>query len=539
MIDKIARKLVQLGFLGLFLYPFVPVVYRRLTNNPAPVVLSWLLPWDPLLLLASLPRLGQTALVLGAPLLLLALTLVGGRFFCGWVCPLGTVFDLVRPLSPWRPRGRARRPQSRLGRVLTLPNGNSYLKYYLAVAALALSLVSLKLVGLFDPLVLFNRVATVAISNAFALRSRGLDPYLGASFLFLGLIALELWRPRFWCRHLCPQGALLGWLSRRTLLNRRVSDACNHCGLCRAACAMNAIPHEPHDTNYQECVFCLACEAACPERAISFCFGPLAWAQWRAKPPERWPLQQLRYRRALQWVQNAAGEEPSKKPAAGVSAAPPGWPVYPGTYERAECSRAERILGLKVGRRGLAGGLLAGAGALALGPAARLLPGKKLLRPPGALPEKEFLAECIVCQECIRVCPAHSLRPALLEGGVGALGTPYLVPREGGCLMQETCGHLCAAACPVGAIQPIPKDKMRIGLAQVDRRACLAWDQAARCLVCVEACPAEAAVAHQGRVVVDASKCTGCGICEQVCPVEGSAIHVTTENEARYRRGEA
>lgn len=538
MIDKTARKLVQLGFLGLFLYPSLPVVYRRLTYRPAPVVPSWLLPWDPLLLLASLPRLGQTALVLGAPLLLLALTFVGGRFFCGWVCPLGTVFDLVRPLSPWRWRGRTRRPQSRLGRALTLPNGNSYLKYYLAVAVLALSLLSLKLVGLLDPLVLFHRSVTVAVSDAFALRTRALDLYLGISFLFLGLIILELWRPRFWCRHLCPQGALLGWFSRWTLLNRKVSDACNHCALCRGACAMNAIPHEPHDTDYQECVFCLECEAACPERAITFGFGPLAWAQWRAKPPEVRPLHQLRYRRALSWVRSALGSELAEDEAATMPAVQARWPVYLGTYERAQRSKTERILGLKVGRRGLAGGLMAGMGALALSPALRLLPSTRLIRPPGALPEEEFLAACIVCQECIRVCPAHSLKPALLEGGVRSLGTPYLVPREGGCLLQGTCGHLCAQVCPVGAIQPIPQGKMRIGLAQVDRRTCLAWDQGARCLVCVEACPAEAAIPHQGRVVVDPSKCTGCGVCEQVCPVAGSAIHVTLENEARYRPGD-
>jgi formate hydrogenlyase subunit 6/NADH:ubiquinone oxidoreductase subunit I len=92
--------------------------------------------------------------------------------------------------------------------------------------------------------------------------------------------------------------------------------------------------------------------------------------------------------------------------------------------------------------------------------------------------------------------------------------------------------------CPVGAIQAISKEQMRLGLAQVDRRACLAWDQGARCLVCVEGCPTGAAVPHQGRVTVDPLKCTGCGICEQVCPVAGGAIHVTLENEVRVRRGE-
>lgn len=270
---------------------------------------------------------------------------------------------------------------------------------------------------------------------------------------------------------------------------------------------MNAIPREAHDTDYRECHFCLACEAACPQRAISFGFGPLAWAQWKAT--------------------RAKGATASGKPR-----------IFHGAYVPAERSRAERILGLRVSRRGLVGAVAAGVAPLALWPALRLAPAKALIRPPGALPEEEFLATCILCQECIRVCPTHGLQAAGLEGGLRALGTPHLVPRKGSCQLHNNCANLCARACPVAAIQVIPPQKMRLGLAWVDRRACLAWDQGARCLVCVEGCPTGAAVPHQGRVTVNPLKCTGCGICEQVCPVAGGAIHVTLENEVRVRRGE-
>ena len=514
MIDKIARKVVQIAFLAIFLYPFALLVYRRLTYHEAPLVMSLLLAWDPLLFLSRLPRAGQSALVVGAPLLLVALTLVGGRFFCGWVCPLGTLLDIIRPLSLWRWRSRRRRPSGALERRLTLSGGNSYLKYYLGVAALALSLLSLKLVGLLDPLVLFHRAATVIVTDYLALRNPGFDLYLAVSLLFLAVLGLELWRPRFWCRHLCPQGALLGWLSRWTLLNRRVSQACNYCGRCREVCPMNAIPKETHDTNYQECHFCLACEAACPQRAISFGFGALAWARWQVRRPAG--------------TGSATAAVGTGKPRA-----------FPGEYVRAEPSRSERVLGLRVGRRGLVGGLVAGLGSLAVWPALRLAPERRLVRPPGALPEEEFLATCILCQECIRVCPTRGLKPAFLEGGLRALGTPKVVAREGGCQLNRSCPNLCARACPVGAIQIIPPEKMRLGLARVDLRACLAWDQGLRCLVCVEACPTQAATPHHGRVTVDPLKCSGCGICERACPVPGSAIHVTLENEVRYRRGEA
>lgn len=536
MVDKIARKVVQLSFLALFLYPFVPTLHGRLTYGEVPVVTSWLLPWDPLLTLSRLPRLGQEVLYVGAPLLLAALTWVTGRTFCGWVCPLGTLTDLVRPLFLWR--WRRRRPAG-APRLLCAPWGNSYVKYLVLLAALVMSFSSLKLIGLVDPLVVFHRAATVVAEDFLELGRRGFDLYLAVSFLFLGILILEAAGPRFWCRHLCPLGALLGWLSRWSLLNRRVSAACNHCGRCREACVMNAIPREAHDTNYQECHFCLACERACPEKAVSFGFGPLAWAQWKAKPAQTRSLHQLRYQRALAWVGGRLRRKPQDDSTGGppVKRYPKGH-VYPGLYVPAQRSGVERVLGLKIGRRGMLGGALFGVASLALWPAWRRAPARGLIRPPGALPEEEFLATCILCQECIRVCPTRGLKPALLEGGLRAVGTPHLVPLAGACQLMRGCDNLCARVCPVNAIQIIPREKMRLGLAKVEPRLCLAWDQGLRCMVCAEACPTEAAVARQGRLTVNPLKCTGCGICERSCPVVGSAIHVTLENEVRYRRGE-
>jgi ferredoxin len=155
------------------------------------------------------------------------------------------------------------------------------------------------------------------------------------------------------------------------------------------------------------------------------------------------------------------------------------------------------------------------------------------VRPPGSLPEAEFVSTCIVCQECVRVCPTNGLQPAFLEAGIGAVGTPYLAPRKGGCLLNRSCPNLCAKVCPVGAIVEIDQAKMRVGLAKVERDRCLAWAQGVKCLVCVEACPTDAATPHQGRVFVNPQKCSGCGICEQACPVVDSAIHVTLEQEVR------
>ena len=96
----------------------------------------------------------------------------------------------------------------------------------------------------------------------------------------VGIFALSLKTPRFWCRYLCPAGAILALLSLRPLLiRRRVSDQCTSCGLCRK------VPHgchryeDPHATDSSECIICRRCSHVCPERAIRFAVGKGAFVQ--------------------------------------------------------------------------------------------------------------------------------------------------------------------------------------------------------------------------------------------------------------------
>ena len=82
---------------------------------------------------------------------------------------------------------------------------------------------------------------------------------------------------------------------------------------------------------------------------------------------------------------------------------------------------------------------------------------ERLLRPPGALDEPDFLSRCIRCGECMKVCPNNSLQPTLVEAGLEGLWTPTLVPRIGYC--EPSC-VLCSEVCPTGAIWQItPKEK--------------------------------------------------------------------------------
>jgi MauM/NapG family ferredoxin protein len=476
---SIGRRLVQFGFLLLFLFPWLPVIYSRVYGKDTPVFTSWLLPFDVLLNTAKALHGDLLWVIPGTVLFILTFSFVFGRAFCGWICPLGTLLDWIRSLAFWQ-KGNQKHPSTR----------NSRIRFSILAGVIAASFVSIQFLGWFDPLIIFNRAASAIISNLLLADSISLRllPF-SISILFLAIIALETIRPRFWCRNLCPFGALISLPAHFSLLNRQVTNACSYCGNCRKVCPMNAICAEPHETRYSDCTFCLDCESICPNQGIQFGFGQLALSKWQRKERQTAPTTKS---------------------------------IPQGSY-----CQPKYLSAIRISRRQVLESLTVGAAGLAAAPfiaKTQIAPG--LIRPPGALPEVQFTQTCVTCQECIRVCPSRALRPALLEGGLASIGTPYLAPRQGACSFNPSCPQLCAQVCPVGAIRSIPVAKMRTGVAKVDHSACLAWDQGVKCLVCVEACLSDAAKSLNGKIIVDAAKCTGCGRCESGCPVAGSAIRV-------------
>ncbi|MGE5503566.1 MAG: ferredoxin-type protein NapG [Actinomycetota bacterium] len=160
------------------------------------------------------------------------------------------------------------------------------------------------------------------------------------------------------------------------------------------------------------------------------------------------------------------------------------------------------------------------------------------LRPPGALPEAEFLSACVRCGLCVRDCPYDTLK--LAEPGDGApIGTPYYTARKVPCEMCERIP--CAAACPTGALDHKLADirDARMGVAVlVGHETCLNY-LGLRCDVCYRVCPllGEAItleIHHNERTgkhamfipTVHSDKCTGCGKCEKACVLDEAAIKV-------------
>jgi ferredoxin len=159
-------------------------------------------------------------------------------------------------------------------------------------------------------------------------------------------------------------------------------------------------------------------------------------------------------------------------------------------------------------------------------------PSKRLLRPPGAIPENDFQDRCIRCGSCIAVCLTKTLTPSFFESGFNGIFTPKLVPQNAEC--DEYCNK-CTTACPTQAIKNLPlnvKRNFKIGTASIAQDRCIAWHDNRLCLICQEYCPylAIKSVKNEYGIpspIVINDKCRGCGYCEKNCPARpGRAIEV-------------
>ena len=170
------------------------------------------------------------------------------------------------------------------------------------------------------------------------------------------------------------------------------------------------------------------------------------------------------------------------------------------------------------------------------------------LRPPGALPEADFAAQCIKCGQCANACPYDTLKMATAGSGM-PIGTPYFEPRKIPCYM---CTDIpCVPPCPTGALSRNLKDitKSRMGLAVIDEENCLSW-LGLRCEVCYRVCPVKGRAItienHPRQIskhamfvpLVHGSDCTGCGLCEQACPTQVAAIRIINPSLVQGKIGE-
>lgn len=140
-----------------------------------------------------------------------------------------------------------------------------------------------------------------------------------------------------------------------------------------------------------------------------------------------------------------------------------------------------------------------------------------LLRPPGAVSERQFLQLCTRCDKCVHACPKDAIKKAPKSFGMLVLGTPYIDPLKKPCVM---CDDLpCISACPEAALLPVPSPAdVKMGYAILDQAKCMAYGSDSFCQQCVLDCPIPGAITQvQSRPVIHKNICTGCGVCLKSC----------------------
>jgi len=628
------RRISQIFFAALFLWFCITTTlgdrWWQLRGWPV----NWILQLDPLIGLGTLLATGTLYAGLLWGLATLVATVFLGRFFCGWICPFGAMQQAVGYLGQrglpvaakiqrnqphWAQKFKylillfmlAAASPGLLGLVWQAA-GDTALLFWIAVAAAIVVLAGLTKwriirlrrdiaisgavvlaagvasnllwpgqrwiaaslqIGLLDPIAMLYRSVNLALLpwidgplgiTAITPRYYAVAGWIGVLFLIFLLLSLRI--PRFYCRFICPLGALLGLLGRWSLWRiGKKHSPCSNCRDCEAHCEGACTPNDAIKIN--ECVLCLNCMTTCPDQTMGY-----------------------------HTRRSAEGEQ-----------------VNPDLARRQVI--VSMAAGLAVVPLLRVGGTLTGAW------------DPRLIRPPGALAEMDFLTRCIKCGQCMRICPTNVIHPAGWQAGVEGWWTPMLNFRLGSSGCRSNC-VACGQICPTAAIQPLTvaqrsgrqpnglSGPIRLGTAFVDRGRCLPWAMDTPCIVCQENCPVspkaiftrtlfqplrdgsfttalvkgntltikdrtlipdqyaggdyfcqlageitlpvkangETTITLGGQDGVDLPSgaqlrlmirlqqphvdirhCIGCGVCEHECPVHGRrAIRVTAENETRH-----
>lgn len=529
------RRLVQITCLVLFLDAFFRVCWPYASNFTSGVIeqkeylpVETFLLIDPLVGLSTAlaGRVINTATIVWL-IGIFAFCIIIPRAFCGYLCPLGTLIDgfdwlIGRHFRRWHVPDNPTTSNGRRGWV--------HIKYYLLAGVLATSLFGLLTSGFASAIPVLTRglLFSVGRGQLWILKGESNLPPIGLEtfaslVLFAIVFLLSLRGRRFWCRYVCPSGALLSVANFFRVGERKVENSCINCNKCVEICPFDAIK-EDYTTRTNDCTYCQSCGGVCPTASIKFV--------------TRWNKVELK-------VLNEPPVEIRPLSRRGfVTAGIVGASISAGT------KLADHI-GFPVARHD----------------------NPRPLRPPGSVPEDQFLDLCIRCGECFKVCPGPVLHPAGLQYGWESLWTPIAAPEHAGC--HQDC-NFCTQVCPTGAIQPLDllvKRQTHMGLAKLNTDSCLPYREDGRedCNLCYLECkqagyhaiqmqPMElpvnrAELESQGFSeetidemssimvpVVDAKQCVGCGICTYRCHtrfvkqekrLEEAAIFVVAENEHR------
>jgi len=433
-------------------------------------------------------------------------TLIFGRIYCSFFCPLGCFQDIlirIKKSAQKKVKFKYRKPLTALR--LTI----------LILTMISVISGSLYLIGYLDPYSIFGRLVNYIIkpiisfiNNSGELILRKADIYwlnimnfpqikilaIIPFILILGIIIyLSLRKGRLYCNSVCPLGTLLGIFSVRSLYKIEIDkSSCTSCGICESVCKGECINSKDKTVDNSSCVRCFNCLNVCPSFAIKY------------------------------------------KPSI--------------TTKKVQTEKKQNIA-----RRNFIYSFL---GILGFGGANLFLRNKKTPMknysppptPPGSISLDKFISKCTACYLCVNNCPTNVLQPSLFHYGIKGIFIPYMDFYSGYCSYECT---KCLEVCPSDAIMLHTKEEkktIQIGRVKFIKDFCVVYKNNTNCGACAEICPTDAVrmVPYKGLLLIPSTRpsiCIGCGACQNVCPakpekaivVETNIIHKEAK-KAEFRR---
>jgi polyferredoxin len=445
-------------------------------------------------------------LAAGGFLVILLLTLITGRTYCSFLCPLGIGQDLNSRIG-----GRIKKKFRRYGYKKPF----TILRYSFLAVTLVITMVwGIYMIILLDPYSIFARFMTyfakpvVIVINNYAATILGkFDIYTlsnipvrgfplivysipAAFFLLIG--GLSLTKGRLYCNMICPVGTFLGLISKISLFRIKFNEtACTRCGRCAMRCKSSCIDFLKADVDISRCVSCFNCIHTCQDKAISYGIVNIKRKVHETDESKRRIIVgSLLLLFGMSRVSNAQDKiAPKPKKDSTVK-------------ENRTCP----------------------------------------VCPPGGISIADFNKDCIACSLCINACPNSVLQPAYKQYGIAGIMQPVMDYHKSFCTYNCT---KCTEICPTNALHPLmleAKKLTQLGKAKFIKDNCIVKTEKTACGACSEACPTKAChmIAYEGNLVipeVTEDICIGCGHCEFACPaapykaifVDGNPVHVAAK----------
>ena len=445
-------------------------------------------------------------LAAGGFLVIFLLTLISGRTYCSFLCPLGIGQDLFSRIG-----GRIRKKFRRYG----FKKPFTILRYTLLALTLIVTLVwGIYMITLLDPYSIFARFMTFFAKPVIIILNNFLAGILGkfdiytlsnipvkgfsliaysipaAFFLLVG--GLSLTKGRLYCNMICPVGTFLGLISKISLFRIKIDEtSCTRCGRCSMRCKSSCIDFLKHDVDVTRCVSCFNCIHTCQDKAISFGIMKLKKKIHETDESRRKVIAgTLLLLFGLSRVSNGQ-EKTAPKPKKDST-----------VKENKTCP----------------------------------------VCPPGGIGIADFNKDCIACSLCINACPNGVLRPAYKEYGIAGMMQPVMDYHKSFCTYNCT---KCTEICPTNALHPLlleAKKLTQLGKTKFIKDNCIVKTEKTACGACSESCPTKAVhmIPYEGNLVIPEVTddiCIGCGHCEFACPtvpykaifVDGNPVHVAAK----------